>query len=77
MIAATVLPGQVGWELRWAVGREQWNKVNRGGTVAMTVSSCIPGQIHRTFTRMRIGPWRVSQWLRMKNCGLGTGISTA
>lgn len=38
-----------------SVGREHWDKVSRAGTVAVTVSSHIPGQIDRTLTRMRTG----------------------
>lgn len=29
VIVATVLPGQVGWELREAVGKEHWDKMRR------------------------------------------------
>lgn len=44
-----------GLRARGSLSREYWDEVSRAGTVAVTVSSHIPGQIHRTFTGMRTG----------------------
>lgn len=43
--------GAQGGSGQGALGQDEEGK----GTVAVTVSSHIPGQIHRTFTRMRTG----------------------